>query len=330
MQNYFLPNPQYIFDTRGRIRLKLLESLKHLVFDVFGPRFTPPITDQALNDLIVGGRAFPNAVIFALHGVLLKAALSENTTDVPKALEILKDIANRSTGQPDQFSVQPLAGDLLHPDDVYLLKYAFADDLGLTTSLVAPASEVTEQCKLLVTEALETLGQTAPDWMEELQLLTNQIYFAVADTDAQQLFGGASVFDAFGAVLINPLGLKDLPRTLMSLVHESSHQQMFVYHLDDEIVLNDASASFTSPLRKQPRPMEGIFHAMWVSARMAVAAQAVLNSPNRPTWSEELREHQTRAIRAFRDCEDTVAEHAKLTDLGSILFSNSKGAVDAI
>lgn len=329
MQNYFYPNTQFIADIRGKVRIKLLESLKHLIFDVFGPRFSPPITSQELNDLISGGE-FPNAAIFALHGVLLKAALSENTSDVPAIFAILKDIENRNTAQPDRFCVQPLSGDVLHPDDIYLLKYAFADDLGLTTTLVAPTSEVTMQGALLVTEALDTLARTAPDWMEELLLLTNQIYFAVADTGAQQRFGGASVFDAFGAVLINPLGLKDLSATLMAIVHESSHQQIFVYHLDDPIVMNDASAGFTSPLRKEPRPMEGIFHAMWVSARMAVAAQAVLKSTDRPTWSEELREYQTRAVRAFRDCELTVAEHAELTNFGESLFANAKDAVNAI
>jgi len=280
--------------------------------------------------MILDGSNFPKPVIFALHGSLLNAAVSACTSDVPELYRILNDLRFRDTEETGTINVTPLSEDSMHCDDVFLLKSAFADDLGLMTSLFAPPSPEVDRATALVTEALNALDHAAKDWMEELLLLANQVYFAVAGSKGELLFGGAAVFDAFGAVLMNPLAFRDPPTMLMALIHESSHQQLFLFHLDDPVLHNNASEVYSSPLRVQPRPMEGIFHALWVSARMVLAAEAVLKSPNRPIWAEDLIEHQRRARIAFHDCEQTVAKHAELSDLGLALFESARESIDAI
>lgn len=330
MKSYVLPNPTFVKRSRDEMRLKLLESLNHLIFDVFGTKFSPPITEPDLRKLVSEGANFPSPVIFALHGAMLNSALKNDTSEVPDFFRILKDIGFRENGQLDLFSITSLSEQAMHRDDVFLLKRAFADDVGLTTTLMGPPQQEVDRATILVNDALKTLEETAPDWMEELSLLANQVYFAVEGGGNDLLFGGAAVFDAFGSVLMNPLGFRDTPTVLMALIHESSHQQMFLYHLNDPILNNDSSSTFSSPLRTQPRPMEGIFHALWVSARMVVAAEAVLKSLNRPVWAEDLAEHQARARTAFYDCEHTVSKHAELSELGIALFESAREAVDAI
>ena len=76
--------------------------------------------------------------------------------------------------------------------------------------------------------------------------------------------------------------------------------------------------------------MEGIFHALWVSARMVVAAEAVINVENPPPWSDQLVQKQSNARTAFLDCAKTVAKHAELTELGQTLYSDAQEAIDAI
>jgi len=330
MKNYLLPNPSFIAQSNATVRLKLMQSMQHIIFDVLGTEIEPPISESHLRNLIMDGAQFPDAAVFALHGALLKAVLDHDMSKVPELFRILKDIGARVTNRPDNFRILSLSENSMHRDDVLLLKNVFADDVGLTTDLKGPSASNEEQAKKLVNGALNTLSETAKDWFDEMLLLTNQVYFAVAASKEEVDFGGATVFDAFGSILVNPLGLHDLPTVLMTLIHESSHQQMFLFHLTDPVVLNDATAEFTSPLRRQPRPMEGIFHAMWVSARMVVAAQEVIESPQSPSWSKDLRKHQASALAAFRDCEETVAEHAQLTKLGTELFQNARDTINAI
>jgi len=330
MRNYILPDATFVARSRDGIHLKLIESLHHIIFDVFGANFSPPISEQEFYNRISDRSKFPNPTVFALHGALLNAVLNNDTSDVPDLFRILKDDRFWNHWEPDDFSIKPLSENTMHSDDVFLLKRAFADDVGLTTTLIAPSLQEVEHGTNLVNEAIQVLTQTAPDWMEELLLLAKQIYFAVAESETELRFAGAAVFDAYGAVLMNPLGFRSVAATLMALIHESSHQQMFLYHLDDPILHNDASAAYTSPLRRQPRPMEGIFHALWVSARMVAAAEAILKSPQRPIWAEDLHQQQILAYDAFRDCEQTVAKHAKLSELGQDLFESAQETINAI
>lgn len=327
-QNLLLPNPDLPRRMREEIRAKLHVSLHHLVFEVLGQRITPAISEGALHAMVLKGNGFPNAAVFALHASLLNAAQSDDLSDVPELFRILGRMTTRQTGVLADFSITPMGEPHLHPDDIAVLQRAFADDVGLTTTLASPPAGEAERAGRLITESLAALDRAAPVWGEELRLYADQVYLAVARDSDAYLFGGAAVFDAFGGVLLNPLGLRTHAATLMALVHESSHQQMFLFHLNDPVVLNDADAAYVSPLRAEPRPMEGIFHAMWVSARMVLAADTVMASANRPEWAEDLAEHRSRALAALRDCASTVAAHAELTELGAALFASARETID--
>ncbi len=328
MNNLILPNPKSTATIAANVHQKLFRSLHHLVFEVIGQRVTPPLSEDALRAIIFGGPSGPSAAVFALHAALLDAATRSDMAEVPKLFEVLSAMADRDTAAPTKIAISPLSETHVHHDDVDLLKRVFADDIGLTANLVGPPEEEVARAQRLICEAVDALDQAAPAWAEELRSLANHIYLATAHDEASYLFAGAAVFDAFGAMLINPVGLRDRATTMMAVIHESSHQQMFLFHLDDPVVLNDAEFTYTSPLRKEPRPMEGIFHAMWVSARMVLAARAVRLSPHAPEWADDLKEHQTRAHGAFSDCVGTVAEHADLSELGATLFACAQDAVD--
>lgn len=329
MQTYISPNPDHVRQTRDAVRAKLAVSLDHLVFDVFDGHVPAPVSRAELTSLTERD-GFPDPVVFALHAALVKTAMDGDPARLPDLYRILKDLRARPSAPTEPFTVTAFSDSAMHPDDMTLLGRVFADDVGLTTTLHPPAADDVDRAKTRIKDALDGLAQASGPWVEEMQLLATDIYLAVSDSESDQKFGGAAVFDAFGAILMNPLGFHDAATVMMALVHESSHQQMFLFHLDDPVVLNDADAAYASPLRRQPRPMEGIFHALWVSARMAAAAQDVLTSADTLPWADDLHIHQSRAVTAFRDCEKTVADHAQLTDLGARLFADARAAVNAI
>lgn len=329
MSDHISPNPDRLSRLNEQVRERLHRSLHHLIFDVFGQDYTVTVTQADLHRAVLAKGKFPNPVIFALHGVLLDAALRQDPTHVPKSFQVMRDAL---AGAPRDFCgmrVSPLSEAELSESEIWLLQRAFADDIGLTTNLSGPSDTDLAASREVISEAVGILESVGGGWAEELRLLASQVYLGSAGTGDKQLFVGAAVFDAYGAVLLNPFGLQSLASTLMALIHESSHQQVFLLHLDDPIILNAADERYSSPLRVEPRPMEGIFHAMWVSARMVLASGAVLTSDTSAEWHEELARQKSAALRAFRDCEQTVAAHAKLTDFGQELFQSARRAIDA-
>jgi len=329
MQDYISPNSQTISSLRASVQERLAVSLEHLLFDVFAAFNTGQISTQALKGTLDKECGFPSASVFALHGVLLKAALSQNVSKVPQAASALAGVLERSADRSTALQITPFGLPDLHNDDCWVLQDAFADDIGLTSDLRTPDESLVMGAQSLIFQAVDLLKAAAPDWYHEFILLADQLLLAESSSDTHW-FVGAAVFDAFGAVLLNPAALTDLPSTVMALIHESSHQQMFLYHLDDPIVLNPAEEGYPSPLRKEPRPMEGIFHAMWVSARMALAANALLTHNAAAEWHQDLTQQKLQAIGAFRDCEATVAAHGDLCEFGKTLFENARSAVNAI
>ena len=65
---------------------------------------------------------------------------------------------------------------------------------------------------------------------------------------------------------------------LETLAHEAAHSLLFGIQISGPLVLNPDDARFASPLRVDLRPMDGVYHATFVSARMHFAMQELLAS----------------------------------------------------
>src|SRR6185437_8666871 len=91
-------------------------------------------------------------------------------------------------------------------------------------------------------------------------------------------FDGASSFMLWGAIILNadrgdgPIGMAQM------LAHESAHNLLFGFSADEALVENGPDELFSSPLRKDPRPMDGIYHATFVTARMYRVVYQLLHS----------------------------------------------------
>jgi hypothetical protein len=62
------------------------------------------------------------------------------------------------------------------------------------------------------------------------------------------------------------------------LSHESAHAYLFALSLGDSFVDNPDDELHPSPLRADPRPLDGTLHATYVSARMHYALSHVIES----------------------------------------------------
>ena len=139
-------------------------------------------------------------------------------------------------------------------------------------------------------------------------------------------FGGVTSLTLWGAVTLNT----ELHRTPLEiaegLVHEGAHTLLFGYAVDERLVRNPNSERFASPLRSDPRPMDGVFHATFVCARLHLFYRRLLE--RRP---EGLRGFDPRALERkmaqlasrFDDGARLIADKASLTPLGEKVLRSS-------
>ncbi|MFW2542789.1 aKG-HExxH-type peptide beta-hydroxylase [Primorskyibacter sp. 2E107] len=315
--------------TKADLRDRLYTSLHHLIFEA-GQGIAPDtVTQDLVSGLTREARPYPAPVVFAAHAALLKAAQAKDEAGFAAACNDLLEAAPAGTAAPERPAVLRFGAPDLSRTGLRLLRPAFQDDVGLMTDLDAPDHETAEAAETALMQALGGLRAAAPTWHADLCGLVSQLLLAVPGPTSAGHFGGASSFDAFGALLFNAQSLTSPEQALMGLVHEAAHLRLFLYHLADPVLLNDSEARYCSPLRREPRPMEGIFHAAWVSARMVAAAQAVRASAQAPDWSEALLPLESGARQAFGDCLPVLQSDAQFTPFGQTLFHDAREALNA-
>jgi len=117
--------------------------------------------------------------------------------------------------------------------------------------------------------AFDLLDRGFPDMAAEVRALLCQIVIAAGPEDPKAMtFDGASSYMLWGAILLNARGQKTVLDTAQALAHESGHNLLFGFCTSESLVENADEELFASPLRADPRPMDGVFHATYVVARM--------------------------------------------------------------
>ena len=143
----------------------------------------------------------------------------------------------------------------------------------------APPDELFAGFRDQLDGAIALMRSTAPDLADEFNALIRQILVANGRAASGAFeFDGASSFLLWGALFLNPTRVHNRVSLVEALAHEAAHNLLFGLSIDDILVLNPETELFTSPLRVDPRPMEGIYHATFVSARMAYAVEKLLAS----------------------------------------------------
>ena len=195
----------------------------------------------------------------------------------------------------------------------------------------APISEATAQhFAALVTEGLTLLQLATPELHGEITGLLSEMLFAQAPAGAAMEFDGASHYQFWGLLLLNPSHHHTPLAIAEVLAHEAGHSLLFGLTIDEPLVRNDDDELFVSPLRPDPRPMDGLYHATFVSARMAWAMEALADSGLLTS-----AEQQHARAEAAKDRENfskgwhTVMQHGRLSATGTQIIENAHRWVHA-
>ncbi|MCI5075055.1 HEXXH motif-containing putative peptide modification protein [Oricola sp.] len=219
---------------------------------------------------------------------------------------------------PDQF-----------PWDAEMVSGFFAAEADSVFRYVAPPHELVAGRTGQIREALNLMSACAPDLMAETEELVTTIILAraVEDTGSGDIaaFQGSSALRAFGGIIFDIEPDPTVVDTIALFVHEAAHNMLFALSPKEGVVRNGDDERFSSPLRDDLRPLEGIFHAVFVLARMAYALE-LLRSSGRLTEDQAARatEMLSGSTRLFDDGLRTLQRHADLTPEGEFALKSAE------
>ena len=260
-------------------------------------------------------RAVPPGVYGAYYG-LVYALLAEESANVERQLELLlKEVfgaeRERVIGLGDAAS-DPFAEMITRmvdtdPDRRFLLE-----------------SPSPEECATFANALDVALAFLREHWRaayDELSILARLLVLAKPAIGSDDDFDGASTYMCWGAVVLNAAPGKTRIGLLETVIHESSHNLLFGLSMDEALV-EDCEDRFPSPLRADPRPLDGIFHATFVSARMAAFLKGLARRVQiSATETEELEQRIRVDLSNTRDGLKVLKQSA-LTDLGNSIMND--------
>ena len=185
-------------------------------------------------------------------------------------------------------------------------------------------------------KAIKLLEILLPDFMREMLAIITEIIFAKPSGSQKLTFGGISSFTLWGALVLNHEAHQEWWEYVPRLVHEYSHNLLFGIARNEPLVLNDVSERHYSPLRRALRPMDGIYHALYVSAREAFAMRKIINSPEEKKDliidCDEVVSYCKNVLidstQSFEDCLLIVKQSGELSDLGSAVMADIVNAMN--
>jgi len=298
-----------------KMRQDLAGSLRYISHQANGRLALPEEAFQDFLRRLESHPVSPLAFSFYCDTVL---AIEEN--NVVEASRLLNELI-RFPAHSGETIVSEL-GDPAH-DSVAQRFVRFIDtDPTVKFDVFAPSRDAADNCHALIRDAFALMDAGDPELAAEIRALLREIVLAAGTEEPKAMtFDGASSFMLWGGIILNANRRDSKLAMVQMLAHESTHNLLFGLAADVPLVENADEELFSSPLRLDPRPMDGIYHATFVTARMHRAVRQLLESGVLPTaMQKKAREELAENRRLFDKGIKVVREHGKLTSLGETLM----------
>lgn len=318
-------------DKRGRFsfypdaeRVRQMDTLKHAdlrvsleyLADELGPHSTEAQGHlcKTVNRLEAGMRLAP--ISFGLYYALVEALFDD---DVKRACDLAARLERTALARSD-LVIKPL--DPSTSFENRLFRDMMTADAGFDMNFLAPDQDTARSFESRLRTGLDLLDRAIPELGAEVRELAREILLASSDPDKPMQFDGGSHYKLWGALFLNARFHPTVESVVEVLAHETAHSLLFGFCNDEPLVHNDDDELFQSPLRHDPRPMDGIYHATFVSARMHYAMSRLLESGLlAPDREDDVITARDRDLKNFFDGYGTVERHADLTETGRQLMT---------
>lgn len=316
----FKPDPERARAINARMHAELGASLRHVTEQAAGPLGVDPAAIEPLLRQLEAGVSFP-AVTFADYYDWVVAI------DAEKEAEARRLYASLTAAQPiaPELRVDALGDPALGETSARYQAMMNEDD-SIELGFTAPSSEVVTAFRERLARGWDLLDKAVPELSGEIRHIIREVVIAGSDPSKKYQFDGGSHYRLWGALFLNGQYHPDDIAVCEVLAHESAHSLLFGFTVQEALQNNDDDELYASPLRVDPRPMDGIYHATFVSARMHWAMSRLAESG---LLTAEQREKAIAAAASdltnFDAGYGVVAEHGILTSTGAALM---RGAHD--
>jgi hypothetical protein len=186
-----------------------------------------------------------------------------------------------------------------------------------------------------IEQALRYLREAAPALHAEVEIVVRDIVLAQPDGSHLMDYGGASSFALWGAITLNAEAQRDWTQVYTQIVHETGHNLLFALARNEPLVTAEPATRLRSPIRADARPVDGIFHAAYVSAREALALESLLRWDEAggdlpPQDVDPITDALEASVLAFWDCVETLRrDTGSLTELGAAVLADCESYMSA-
>lgn len=316
----FAPNADRARFLDQRMRQRLAQSLRYIRSEAGGQLGLESDSFEKFLTQLESRTVSPLAFTYYNESVL---AIEED--DLDRAARLLRDMSELPAPEAT-LQIQELA-DPTTDFKAELYVRAIDTDPGMKFQVFPPPPPAATVCREQIHQALRLMQEGDPELAAEIPALLREIILAAGSEDPKAFtFDGGSSFMLWGAILINANRRDGELAMAQMLAHESAHNLLFGFSANGPLVENTADELYPSPLRADPRPMDGIYHATFVTARMYRVLQTLLDSGILSREQEEkARKDLAEDARLFQLGIATVQKHARLTEVGEAVI---QGATD--
>ena len=317
----FAPSPERAGRLDALMRERLSDSLTTIAAEL---ECIDTALAQDLAAAVDGIRAATvESIVFARYFDLVRAIADEHEPGLHAAIAALVEDVRRP--RPCARVLDLVDADLGAGAARAVSRVIDDDDGGLAPGPVG--SEAVARFGAMLDETLLLIGPADPALAGEIDLFGRTIILA-RSTRPGRGFGGITTPFLWGAVVLNPERWRDRLALAEALAHENAHALLFGLAEGQPLSANDRAQRFASPLRSDPRPMEGIVHATFVLARMIACLERLLAMKS---LSPDERDQAVAALHrhrmGFLDGLAVIDAHARLTDRGSAILAHCRAAM---
>jgi hypothetical protein len=300
---------QNLRDIDAAVRTRLASSLAHVFGKAEGHLSIDRVRVEVALEHIRSHKQDPG--VFARYYDLVFAITANQLVKANALLdEIIELSADSASFAITPYNRQSLGSDYDRFPQLLFSEYSPANPMASPSE--AQAAAYTE----MLHAALEIILRVDRIIYDEIMDLLVRVYMAVDSKDPRARdFAGVTSFLVWGGSFINIEYYKTGWDAVQVLVHEVTHALLFALSFDEPLVQNSPDESYQSPLRADPRPMDGIFHATLVCARLAAFNQAWLESGLLEGDDRKNTEIVVqRRVQKFRDGLVLIDRHGKLSE----------------
>lgn len=264
----------------------------------------------------------------SLHAAYHELVAAVERDDVETATRLLDEIDASADLPPG-----PLVVSWAHVSDSERQRYLRALNADPTTPVAfsVPDDAVAAAAACSFDKALAELGRAVPEIAAEIRELLTQVILVAGTAGPDGRFDGATTFYCWGALFLNAEEHQSLVEMIDGLAHESAHALLYGMALGGPLVTNPATERHPSPLRRDLRHLDGIFHATFVSARMHLAHDGILSGSRlTPAQREQAERSRAGSAIAFQAGLRTLRAHARFTPLGRDLIDSAERYMNGV